>query len=246
MSMEHELKSILSVHEVDDKLTPEQYAKRYFFDFVIFGQARSGTHLIATLLNSHPEIACEGEVPITGFRDPHRGYSTVSWDIIKASAGSLPPKGRIRGCICHYIHQQVFINQEGYRPGLWVHLVRNPIDNARSLLKRWDALREGDGTIPPHFTDRKNVPIQADPPEDRLEMIAKETDRATRYNVEFLQSMQSQGQLRFMNLSYDQLTEGKSVTEVSNIHTHNLLQFLGCEDTMLTLRTPIIKQSGGD
>lgn len=206
-----------------------------FFDYVIYCQARSGSHLLASLLNSHPDLACEGEVPVIGVRDPARGYSDSSWDVIKeATGGILPPPGKIRGCICHYINSMVFAVQEGYRPKKWIHLLRNPERVARSLLRRW-AERE-DGSARAHYFQGEEVPPEKPIDLDQLKQQTQNMENLQHYNIEFLRAVSEEEGLEILQITYEDLTQGSSIYRVRNITTKKILEFLGVKEIQLETR----------
>ena len=87
------------------------------YDFLIVAKGRSGTHMLASYLNSHPEIGCEGE---WGKEDKKIPIDQVS--------------GRLRGCIVMYnVMKEIW----GWLPRPQVlHLIRNPETNAVSFVRQ--------------------------------------------------------------------------------------------------------------
>jgi len=220
-----------------------------FFDFCICYHTRSGSHLLATLLNSHPEIACEGEVRPEG-RDPNKGYSIVSWKAISASTGGiLPPKGRIRGCLVPYIGIDHFLSH-GYRPDRWIHLLRDPEKVALSTLRRWMQRTASKGDIDPHYTQKERekgeIPLsfgrEIDP-----EVLANITNTVTHSQetvAEFLEKMDDQGKIPYLyNLCYEEFTYEKEITYMPEGVSYHLLNFLNAKNREFMLTTPLVKTS---
>ena len=217
-----------------------------FFKYVICAHARSGTHLLATLLNSHPEVACEGEVRPEG-RDPEKGYSSVSWDAIASSTnGVLPPPGDVRGCLVPYIGIDTFL-QHGYRPDKWIHLLRDPRDTALSLLRRWyQRAGENNEIIKPHYTkaDRDKIPesyrMEIEEPilANMTKRVAGNMERVTA----FLKQQNEKGRISLITVRYEDITPTRTeVTTADNEATRLIQVFIGVKPQPLT--TPLAKTS---
>jgi len=87
---------------------------RMTYDFLVLAAKRSGSHMLATMLNSHPEIACEGEY----------GNENDTVTIHASDTGK-------RGCLIHY-RQLELVKAPKY-----IHLVRYPIDCAISQARSY-------------------------------------------------------------------------------------------------------------
>jgi hypothetical protein len=101
--------------------------------FVILAHQRSGTHLLASLLDSHPDLRCYGEVYLT-----HRHKMPLGIKNIKRLNEN-------EGCILMYTH---FIKESGKNiefvdfisKAKIIHLTRNNIDkHIKSLFKKRNA-----------------------------------------------------------------------------------------------------------
>lgn len=85
------------------------------FDFVIFTPGRAGSHLLATLLNSHPEIMCEGEF---GKDDSLIDRSRLS--------------GVLHGCILAFGQRNMLFK---LNPSRVIYMTRSPVLGAESYAK---------------------------------------------------------------------------------------------------------------
>ena len=114
-------------------------------DFVIVSQARSGSHMLATALDSHPDIACGGEVNANDQIGSTFGYVL----------GCL-----VKGAMLHRL--------KGFK-GKYIHLTRKPEDIAASIQNSWQAQGEKPDTIAmkPQRIKRKREPFT----EKQLQMV---------------------------------------------------------------------------
>lgn len=85
------------------------------YEFLIFTAGRAGSHLLATLLNSHPDIACEGE------------FSKVD-SIIDPDELS----GSLSGCILPFTNREMLGR---FKKSKVIHMVRDPDTGAESYLQ---------------------------------------------------------------------------------------------------------------
>ena len=102
--------------------------------FVILAHQRSGTHLLASLLNSHPDLRCYGEVSLS-----HRRKTLpLGWK-------NLYKLGKNEGCILMYTH---FLRKESknknfikfIKKAKIIHLTRiNTKNHLKSLFKKRNA-----------------------------------------------------------------------------------------------------------
>lgn len=111
------------------------------FDFVIFTPGRAGSHLLASLLNSHPDIACEGEF----------GRPDTLIDPADLS-------GSVRGCILSFAQRNILIK---WNPGKVIYMTRSPVLGAESYAKnvvRYKARKAGEEYDPePHITGNERL-----------------------------------------------------------------------------------------
>ena len=82
------------------------------YDFLILTAGRAGSHLLASFLNSHPDVACEGEI---GKED-----SLIA-------RGSL--SGDLKGCILPYAQRDLL---KKYASAKVIHMWRDPDRGAYS------------------------------------------------------------------------------------------------------------------
>lgn len=83
------------------------------YNFLILTAQRSGSHMLGSALNSHPNISCGGEL----------GRSD---DVIK------PSEGEVKGAILMYRHWDLF--EVEFTARKVIHLVRDPYNIALSRL----------------------------------------------------------------------------------------------------------------
>jgi len=103
---------------------------RHEYDFVIFSKGRSGTHMLASFLNSHPMISCEGE------------FEKFDLKV------QIKSRCLMHGAIFMYNVQQ--FAELGPRPKV-IHLTRDPKTNALSFArqqKRLNLRRAGETDLP--------------------------------------------------------------------------------------------------
>lgn len=112
------------------------------FDFIIAAQPRSGSHLLQTLLNDHPEITCLGEY-------------TPSLNINVERA-------RLLGCIVHHIpYFNFFAGNSTTAKAIYLH--RKTRDCARSQL------RQNFHPVDYHFLKSEDVPQPRQPSKPLIE-----------------------------------------------------------------------------
>lgn len=104
-------------------------------DYMILSTQRSGTHLLATLLNSHPKIACYGE------------NREKLPELLKS-------EGKIRGRIVMYNRFKGYRSRNDINKIKIIHLIRNPFDVARS---RWVNSQK---KFPGHVREKRDYSIE--------------------------------------------------------------------------------------
>lgn len=85
------------------------------YDFLIFTAGRAGSHLLATLLNSHPDVACEGEFGKQDSLIDDEGLS-----------------GWLTGCILPFTNRDSLSH---YKKAKVIHMLRDPESGAESYLQ---------------------------------------------------------------------------------------------------------------
>jgi hypothetical protein len=111
------------------------------FDFVIFTPGRAGSHLLASLLNSHPDIACEGEFG--------RPDSLINPDDLS---------GNLHGCILSFAQRNMLLE---WNPMRVIYMTRSSEGGADSYAKnviRYRARKAGEAYDPdPPVTDNQRL-----------------------------------------------------------------------------------------
>jgi LPS sulfotransferase NodH len=188
------------------------------YDFAIVATQRSGSHLLATALNSHPDIACVGEVA--------REELTI---------GEV--SGRVRGCILMYNHLDHF---KSVSPERVIHLIR---ENTSALawsriennVAKKVALRGGETHRPHRIRDeewRARCPVQA----SRVRLVAHRIAKASDENRRWLQSRGKP----LLELTYEEISDGgRDVSVIPPLAAMKVTDFLGV--CPATLRTPLQK-----
>lgn len=110
-------------------------------DFVIFTPGRAGSHLLATLLNSHPDIACEGEFG--------RPDSLIDPENLS---------GNLHGCILSFAQRNILLE---WNPARVIYMTRSSEGGADSYAKnliRYKARKAGEAyEHSPTVTDNQRV-----------------------------------------------------------------------------------------
>jgi len=183
------------------------------YDFCILAKGRSGTHMLASALNSHPQIACEGEL----------------W---KNTIKSVKEQSQVRGVIIMYnVRRQI----TAFEIGRVIHMVRNPEANATSFVRqqrRLNARRAGlsEETINQKFG--RAFRLEASALERKAAEIAMESDRIRRW------LRNRRPIVRSVEASYDELTrDGREITNISETLAAPICRFLGVDVRMLSVST---------
>lgn len=177
-------------------------------DFIIFCEKRTGSHLLSTLLDNHPDITCQ-------FRElamQHRKIIT-------------PKAGKIRGGIIHY--QEIERAMEYIKFKKVIHLIRNLEDVFNSYIATFYT-RESIG----HYTRDDLIPEK---PELGLEKqkrrkIIKELSTRRLASFSMLVGYPT------LLVSYGMLSEGKDVSSLDNSTSRSILRFLGADIIPLETR----------
>lgn len=160
-------------------------------DYIILCHQRSGSHLLCTLLNSHPDIACLGE---SSEKMPELTLS----------------EGKVVGKIIMYNRAGRIKRFTGVKI---IHLIRDPLTTARS---HWvNCTRK----FLPHTKQDVTYQIELDSKE--IEKRARGIDRVQK---QFRNKIQG---LPHIEISYEAMTGGKSVSEINESLERYILSFLG-------------------
>ena len=196
--------------------------KLSYRDFAIVCHQRSGSHLLATALNSHPDIDCQGEL-LQLIKTPAKSYAPVA---AKTSA-------KLRGAIIMY-NQLRIAAELGLMPGKIIHLLRNPAETARSIVLN-AASNAIQGDHSPHSLRAKPAFRSADLVADPDEILRYEDEVRTRQD-EQLRSLPTPR----LDIWYDDICGGRDVESLEASAAERILNFLGAEP-VVALTTPLAK-----
>lgn len=186
-------------------------------DFAILCHQRSGSHLIQTCLNSHPDIYCFGELGFAKELDP-------------------PAECRVVGAIIMYNQWDRLDGQ--VRIQRFLHLVRNPRDTALSLARneRDKALRGS--THRAHYRKGEELPPAY---EVSAEEVRSWQERVERYQARFKDTLAKR---KTLTLTYESLTNNSSVEQLPEREGRRILAFLGVP--YYPLSTTLVKSGPSD
>lgn len=150
---------------------------KHDYDFVIHAKGRSGTHMLASFLNSHPDISCEGE------------YNKQDKKI------NPKPRAKVHGAI--FMYNVPAFSWLRPRPKV-IHLLRNPEINAVSFIrqqKRLQMRRAGttEGMPGPEFTL----------PPDKLKIEADKIRRQQREHKRKVERLHKSIELNYEDMAID-------------------------------------------
>ena len=114
------------------------YLQAAYRDFSIVSHVRSGSHLLATAMNSHPQICCQGEL-LQVLMEPHKSYAPIV----------AIADGTINGGIIMYEHWHL-AQALGLVGSKSIHLTRNPGNVALSYIRNNEHLRMYGARHNPH------------------------------------------------------------------------------------------------
>lgn len=190
--------------------------RKKHYDFLIVCGQRSGSHLLGTMLNSHPDICCRGE--IWQARDKflpvnvHPKPTQILGGILMYSKGKNGEEITAIETLENYIDC-----------GRVIHLKRDPLEMARSryvqvLMK----MAEAGGAHSIRGNKRNKIEIEP-LPDDELKRRAAVIE-AQRMEVDgYLRAHE----IKTMNVDYKRLTSGGQDVDSLNYHTAGqLLRFL--------------------
>lgn len=172
------------------------------FDFLILTTQRSGSHMLASALNSHPSISCEGEIT-------SRGVSTDD-SVIEPSAGET------RGAILMY--------NRWHTPGKFpaskiIHLVRNPCNTAQSRVANEQSKKLKGREHRAHYWKKVTREFE----------IGRKVLRETENDIknEIYRMRKEIQRTSHMEISYEELTGNTSITQVPQESADRISAFLG-------------------
>lgn len=183
--------------------------------YYIVCHSRSGSHLLGTLLNSHSKIACVGE----------------AGELLEELSNARGEKtGRI---ISHYEFLKLIENKKLNKV---IHLIRDPRQLAISRDAHSSRLRKFTEENPPqsgdiHFTKPTDIYCSRD-----MKYILDETKLIRKQREEMRGILKS---FDSIEISYEEMTNSKSIVELNHETTIKLLNFLEVEHE--TLSTTLVK-----
>ena len=184
--------------------TPEPFD----LDFVLITTERSGSHLLMSLLSSHPLIRTHGEILLNG-RVPRR------------------IEGRKVGATIHYGQWKRRPSAIDFKKTKVIHLLRDPRGVALSQARnRIDQRIHGD-------RHRAHFRVGDEPPEIYevdLEAIEKRTINIAAQQKEFTRMLRRK---TVYTVTYEELTRNQSIETAPEGFARPLLDFLGVEHRRL-------------
>lgn len=169
-------------------------------DFAIVCHQRSGSHLVQTCLNSHPEIYCFGELPTGTHVNPPTSYQAVGGIIMYNQWDRLEGKVTIQR---------------------FLHLIRDPRDTAYSLARNEKDKVHGGSTHRAHYRKGEELPPAY---EVSAEEVSKWQKRVERYQRRFNDTL---ARREALTLTYESLTDNTSVEQLPEQEARRVLNFLG-------------------
>lgn len=161
--------------------------------------------MLASALNSHPDISCEGEV---GRED----------DVITASTGT------ISGAILMYNRWRTFGKR--FEACKIVHLTRNPVNTAKSRLANSQDSKRGANRHGAHFFEATDREFSIS------EKRAGEVEASIRSDIKRMRI--AIADIPHVEVSYEELTGDTSVTEIAAGVSGRLIDFLGASPAKLS------------
>ena len=179
-------------------------------DFVILTTQRSGSHMLSSALNSHPNISCEGEL---GVRD----------EVVP------PSEGEVKGAILMYNRWHTLGKR--FSATKIIHLVRNPVNTAKSRLANSQDKKENKGKHKAHY--RKKASRE-------FELNGKRLKEVKAHIVTEIRRMRATIQpILHIEGSSEELTGDASVAQLPQEVSDRLTAFLEVSSAPLT--TDLVK-----
>lgn len=187
------------------------------YDFVIVCPQRSGSCLLVTALNSHPDISCEVNVV----------RNTLGVDI-----HDIDSNKKIKGKVVRY---NVLSEIRQANPDKVIHLKRDLTDAARSLIiHKWNV--RSSGVSLHRFRDQSltiDIRPLGTPHFEFFTSVVKNT-------FEELQreALKAIGSLPRLTIDYEKITDGCSdIEEIPFVYSERILKFLGA--SVIPLKTSL-------
>ena len=189
------------------------------YDFLLLAGKRTGSHMLASMLNSHPYLSCEGEF----------GNENDTVTIHAREDG-------IQGCIIHY--RQLRKVQAPKH----IHLIRDPLLNAISLA-RTVARQSGS-----RFSEYAAHYVKGDEPRNQeiipdQAVIVARVKNIERQRAKARAWFEKTGK-NLLEVSYEDITGGRSVEVMPWKTGREICQFLGIPYRRMT--THFIKGTKGE
>lgn len=178
---------------------------RMKYDFIIITHQRCGSHLLATALNSHPDIACEGE----------QGDK-----VIKEISGRF--RGMIWMCNRYYKERKIPMADK------YIYLIRNPENVAVSSMMNGISRRTNPNhTAHFHGKEKTEHYILSQ------RQINKRIYHVKCLINGFVKRLKSHG-INYLTVKYEDLTKNKEVKQIEESETKRILNFLEVDYQPLT------------
>lgn len=188
--------------------------KRHY-DFLIICGQRSGSHLLGTMLNSHPDIVCHGEL----FQSRDK--------ILPTRAKILPHQ--IKGAILMYTKgkngdekQATDALENELTCSRVIHLTRNPEDMAKSRLIQ--ARMKGAGQGGAHSLRGKKIKrVELHFPVNEI----RDSADVIRAQQEEIRQYLKANNINTLEIEYEKMTKGRDIDSMAYGMAGTLLAFLG-------------------
>lgn len=169
-------------------------------DFAIVCHQRSGSHLVQSCLNTHPDIHCFGE-------------------LIDKKGLQPPPKRKVAGGIVMYSQWERLEGQVKIQR--FLHLIRNPRDTAFSLARNEKDKAVRGSTHRAHYRQGEALPPLY---EVSVEEVSAWEERVKKYQAHFKGVL---AQRETLTLTYENLTDNSPIEQLPEREAERLLHFLG-------------------
>lgn len=188
------------------------------YDFIIYCAPRVGAHMLASMLNSHPEVACEGEVHLPN--DP---------DTKRAKKKAKLPGVKLVGAIVHYRFEKVWAP-------LVIHLTRDPANLALSQARMKEVRKYSGASDTKYAGFKMHQEIGSKAPSNSLIKVGPHLAKAIKQRARMqmdhaaylLRSKVAAGELKgILDLTYEGITGNQSVEVMPEAVAKKVLGFLG-------------------
>jgi glycosyltransferase involved in cell wall biosynthesis/cytochrome c556 len=208
---------------------PIRYYRRLqlaYRDFAIVCHVRSGSHLLATAINSHPEIHCQGEL-LHVLTEPHKAYAAVC-DIAT---------GVVNGAIIMY-EQWELLRALSIIPSKIIHLTRDARQTALSFIRNNEHLSAYGARHNPHAWRNACEPLEMrDYPVDEKQLA--ERTALVRQSQHASSSFLPKSRLE---VTYEELCGNHDVDTIEQTAADRIVEFLGVSGGKKMI-TPLRKTS---